>query len=179
MAQQRILNLNAKEAWRVILGTGQFVHWTSCCIALYCSCPCDHCCTSASVLTRRGRYDSELDFTIDGVTYNVTHHAACGLTSAGYEDTECMAEVHAKYNGVADVSCWVDKRLLPECGAAGTTNTCVSYSAPEWDMGCWVCCLPACLRPRSCSHCPVLPVVCFSAHSHFILGFRLGLLLVE
>jgi len=83
------------------------------------------------------RYDSELDFTIDGVTFNVTHHAACGLTSAGYEDTACMAEVHAKYNGVADVSCWVDKRLLPECGAAGTTNTCVSYSAPEWDMGCW------------------------------------------
>ena len=136
-------------------------------------------CTSASVLTRRGRYDSELDFTIDGVTFNVTHHAACGLTSAGYEDTACMAEVHAKYNGVADVSCWVDKRLLPECGAAGTTNTCVSYSAPEWDMGCWVCCLSACLHPRSCSHSPVLPVMCFSAHSHFVLAFRLALLLVE
>ena len=96
----------------------------------------------ASALTTSGRYEIELDFILDGVSYNVTHHDKCDLTSAGYEDTECMAKLQTKYTA-ADEPCYVDKRLLPECGAAGTTNTCVSYSGPEWNIGAWVCCLPA------------------------------------
>merc|ERR1712166_1045851 len=83
------------------------------------------------------RYEIELDFILDGVSYNVTHHDKCDLTSAGYEDTECMAKLQTKYTA-ADEPCYVDKRMLPECGAAGTTNTCVSYSGPEWNIGAWV-----------------------------------------
>ena len=115
------------------------------------------------------------------VAYNVTHHGACGLTSAGLEDTECMANMHAKYNNVADVSCWVDKRVLPDCGSAGDTNTCacVSSSGPEWDIGAWVCCLPLCLRSwLHCHGCHAMPwLSCFAGRILISVGFQFGVIL--
>ena len=120
------------------------------------------------------RYEIALDFVVDGVSYNVTMHEKCDLTSTAREDTACMATLRDKYID-ADKSCYVDKRLLPDCNA----STCISYSAPEWNIGCWVCCMlapPA--RSRSWSHYQLLIAVCFSARV-LILAFGLVLVLAN
>ena len=103
-----------------------------------------------------------LDFVLDGVSYNVTHHEKCDLNSTGHEDTACMATLQAKYVA-ADKSCYVDKRLLPDCDAF----SCISYSAPEWNIGCWVRTpsTPQKLHTLPSAYCRML----FCAYSH--LGF--------
>ena len=157
----------------------QVILCTSCCIVALFGDHWLHCCCLVSVLTKSGRYEIKLDFVLDGVSYNVTHHDKCDLTSTGHEDTACMATLQAKYTA-ADESCYVDKRLLPECGAAGTTNTCVSYSGAEWDTGCWVCCLSVCTcMPQKLITLPSAACRVLFLHSHFILAFRLAFLLAE
>ena len=87
------------------------------------------------MLTTSGRYEIVLDFVLDGVSYNATHPEKCDLNSTGHEDTACMATLEALEAKYVAKSCYVDKRLLQGCGAF----TCISYSAPEWNVGCQVC----------------------------------------
>ena len=124
-----------------------------------------------SVLTTSDRYEIVLDFVVDGVSYNMTQNIKCGLTSTGHEDTACMATLQAKYMA-ADNTCYVDKRLLPDCDAFN----CISYSAPEWNTGCWVRTpsMPQLITLPS-AYCRMLSCV----YSHFILAVRLVLVLAD